>query len=73
MSKMDEIIKDAEEIIIVSGEGEMGTEEDYDGKLTERAICSRLAKEEAGGDRWSHVLIDGRRYDRDGYKLTGGY
>ena len=34
MSKMDEIIKEAEEIIIISGEGEMGTEEDYIGGFT---------------------------------------
>jgi hypothetical protein len=71
--KIDEIIKNAEEIEIVSGEGENGTVEDYEGKRTIRAICMRLAKEESGGDRWAFVSIDGRRYDRDGYKLIERY
>jgi hypothetical protein len=71
--KMDEILKNAEEIKIVSGEGEQGTIEDYEGKRTEWAICQLLKKEECYGDRWAFARIDGRRYDRDGYKLTGGY
>jgi hypothetical protein len=71
--KMDEIIKNAEEIEIVSGEGEQGIFEDYEGKRTERAICMALAKEECHGDRWAFVRIDGRRYDRDGYKLIERY
>ena len=69
--KMEEYIKNAEEIEIVSGEGEIGTVEEYNGKRTERAICMRLAKEEAGGDRWAFVRIDGRRYCRNGYTLIG--
>ena len=36
--KMDEFLKNAEEIEIVSGEGEIGTTEEYEGKRTERAI-----------------------------------
>jgi hypothetical protein len=71
--KMKEIIKNAEEIKIVSGEGEQGTVEDYEGKRTERAICMALAKEECNGDRWAFVRIDGVRYDRNGYKLTARY
>lgn len=71
--KMDEILKNAEEIKIVSGEGTKGTIEDYEGKRTERAICMKLAKEESGGDRWAFVVINGRRYHRNGYKLEGGY
>jgi hypothetical protein len=71
--KMDEIIKNAEEIKIVSGEGEQGTIEDYEEKRTERAICMRLAKEESGGDRWAYVRIDGVRYDRKGSVLEPRY
>lgn len=71
--KMYEILKNAEEIKIVSGEGVQGTVEDYKGTLSERAICMTLAKEECSGDRWAFVRIDGRRYDRNGYKLEGGY
>ena len=71
--KMEEYIKNAEEIEIVSGEGELGTVEEYNGKRTERAICMRLAKEESGGDRWAFAKIDGRRYYRNGYKLIGGF
>lgn len=70
---MDEIIKNAEEIEIVSGEGTEGTTEDYEGKRTERAICMALAKEECSGDRWAFVRIDGRRFDRNGYKLIERY
>ena len=71
--KMEEIIKNAEDIEIVSGEGEEGTAEDYEGKRTERAICMLLAKEECQGDRWAFARIDGIRYDRDGYKLEPRY
>ena len=71
--KMEEYIKNAEEIEIISGEGTEGTVEDYEGKRTERAICMRLAKEESGGDRWAFVRIDGRRFARNGYKLIGGF
>ena len=71
--KMDEIIANAREIQIISGEGTQGTLENYEGTRTERAICMRLAKEECGGDRWAFVRIDGVRYDRNGYKLTANY
>jgi len=71
--KMEEYIKNAEEIEIISGEGTEGTVEDYEGKRTERAICMRLAKEESGGDRWAFARIDGRRFARNGYKLIGGF
>ena len=68
--KMDEIIKNAEEIEIVSGEGTEGTCEDYEGILTEKAMCQLLKEEECSGDRWAFVRIDGARYDRDGNTLT---
>ena len=71
--KMDEIIKNAEEIEIVSGEGEQGTCEDYEGILTEKAICQLLKKEECSGDRWAFVRIDGVRYDRMGSKLEPNF
>jgi hypothetical protein len=61
--KIEEIIKRAEEIEIISGEGEQGTVEDYEGKRTERAIKMRLTKERCGGDRWAFARIDGERYD----------
>ncbi len=71
--KMDEIIKNAEAIEIVSGEGEQGTIEDYEGKRTERAICQLLKKEECSGDRWAFVRIDGVRYDRKDNELIPRY
>jgi hypothetical protein len=51
-------------IKIVSGEGEQGTIEDYDGEQTAEAIFARLESERCGGDRWSHARIndDGERY-----------
>ena len=73
MRKMDETIKNAEAIEIVSGEGTEGTCEDYEGTRTERAICMALAKEECGGDRWAFVRIDGVRYDRKGNELEPRY
>jgi hypothetical protein len=60
---MNEIIKNAEEIEIISGEGEQGIVETYEGKRSERAIKMRLTKERCHGDRWARVEIDGREYD----------
>src|SRR5690554_4328130 len=57
-----EIIKTAETIEIVSGEGEQGTVEKYDGVRSLGALIDRL-KEECGGDRWAYSKIDGVRYD----------
>jgi hypothetical protein len=71
--KMDEILKNAEEIEIVSGEGEQGTIKDYEGILTEKAICQLLKKEECSGDRWAFARIDGVRYDRMGSKLEPNF
>lgn len=45
------------EIRIVSGEGEVGTSETYNGKRTIRAIKMRLTKERCGGDRWAKALV----------------
>ena len=63
MSKLDELIANAEEIEIVSGEGTEGTVEEYTGKLTARAIKMKLTKERCNGDRWAFVKIDGERID----------
>jgi hypothetical protein len=60
-SRLEEYIKSAEEIEIVSGEGEIGTVEDYEGKRTIRAIKARLTKERCGGDRWAFVRVNGQR------------
>jgi hypothetical protein len=65
MMKLEEYIKSAEEIEIVSGEGEQGTVEDYEGKRTIRAIKARLTKERCGGDRWAFVRVNGQRIDLD--------
>lgn len=61
--KIEKIIKEAEEIEIISGEGEQGTVEDYKGKRSERAIKMRLTRERCDGDRWAFARINGERYD----------
>lgn len=48
-------------IEIVSGEGERGTATPYTGKLTMRALRSRLTRERCHGDRWAFVRVDGER------------
>lgn len=45
------------EIRIISGEGEVGTIQQYEGKRTIPAIRQRLGKERAGGDRWARAEI----------------
>lgn len=44
-------------IRIVSGEGEVGTSEIYNGKRAIRAIKMRLTKERCGGDRWANAKV----------------
>lgn len=44
-----------EDLYIVSGEGEVGTDEKYDGPMTTKAIGARLKKERCGGDRWARI------------------
>ena len=48
----------AHAIYIVTGEGEQGTVEEYNGKQTAGYIMARLKTERCGGDRWAHVIID---------------
>lgn len=45
------------EIVIISGEGENGGTETYNGKRTIRAIKMRLKKERCNGDRWAKALV----------------
>ena len=63
--KMEEYLQTAQKIEIVSGEGELGTVEEYNGKRTIKAIKSRLTKERCDGDRWAYLKIDGQRMDLD--------
>ena len=59
------IIASGKQIKIVSGEGEHGTVEEYDGAKTVRAIKARLTHERCNGDRWARVDTD------DGMALAG--
>lgn len=56
MSTIAKIVE-TNEIRIVSGEGEVGTSEIYNGKRTMRAIKMRLTKERCGGDRWATAKV----------------
>lgn len=49
------LIKSCQPIVIISGEGENGTEEIYNGTLTAKAILSRLSRERRHGQRWAKV------------------
>lgn len=44
-------------IVIVSGEGEQGSVEDYEGARTLSAIKRALRKERRGGDRWARAQV----------------
>jgi hypothetical protein len=70
---MEKMIEAAKKIIIVSGEGEIGTEEDYNGKKTLRALKQKLNKEFCNGDRWAYAEIDGDRYDYTDGELVPRY
>lgn len=48
---------EANEIRIVSGEGEVGTSEIYNGERTIRAIKMRLTNERCGGNRWANAKV----------------
>jgi hypothetical protein len=56
MSNITKLIE-TNEIRIVSGEGEVGTTEIYNGKRSLRAIKIRLTKERCGGDRWAYAKV----------------
>ena len=56
-----EMLDAAEEIEILSGEGEDGQFEEYEGHRTVRAVRRALIAERCNGDRWSILVIDGER------------
>ena len=45
------------DIVIVSGEGELGRAEVYTGKRTSRAVKLRLTKERCHDDRWAKAIV----------------
>jgi hypothetical protein len=45
------------DIIILSGEGETGTYERYEGEKTEKAIKAKLEEERCSGDRWARAFV----------------
>lgn len=49
-------MKQDKQIVIFSGEGEVGTFVRYEGKKSVLAIKSRLTKERCGGDRWAKAF-----------------
>lgn len=55
------LIKSADVIEILSGEGEEGTVEDYNGWRSARAVRAALADERCNGDRWAILIVDGQR------------
>lgn len=52
------LIRSGEPLVIVSGEGSVGTAEAYTGKRSLHAIKCRLTRERCGGDRWARIDID---------------
>lgn len=52
---IDEIIKGDNGLCIVSGEGEQGALEDYNGPRTVAAVRKVLKEERCGGDRWAYI------------------
>jgi hypothetical protein len=67
MKHIEALIADqANSIEIISGEGELGSIEDYTGKRTIRAIKLRLARERCGGDRWARARVYSHEADFGG-------
>ena len=52
---IEQIIGGDRDLYIVSGEGEQGTREDYDGPRTAAAVRKALREESCGGDRWAYI------------------
>ena len=52
---IEQIIKGDECLYIVSGEGEQGTREDYEGPRTVAAVRKALRAERCNGDRWAYI------------------
>lgn len=57
----DQMVRAAELVEIISGEGENGTREMYYGVRSARAIKARLTRERCGGDRWAVLVVDEER------------
>lgn len=45
------------EIRIISGEGDVGTTEQYTGARTVSAIQTRMSRERCGGQRWVRAVV----------------
>ena len=56
---IESILRGPQPLYIVSGEGNLGTVEDYTGKRTARAVKARLTRERCGGDRWARIETKG--------------
>jgi len=52
---IEQIAQGTEDLYIVSGEGEQGAREDYDGPRTAAAIRTALKQERCSGDRWAYI------------------
>lgn len=52
-------------LVIIAGEGEIGTSTAYTGKRTARAIKARLTRERSNGDRWAKckAIVNGIAVD----------
>jgi hypothetical protein len=74
MKHINDLLENNNQIRIISGEGETGTVERYNGKRTIKAIKLRLAKEKQGGDRWARAIIfsHGTYYGPVGIDITTG-
>ena len=53
MKTLESILETAHHVLILSGEGETGTEAEYTGRRTMRAINRRMNIERCNGDRWA--------------------
>jgi sulfatase maturation enzyme AslB (radical SAM superfamily) len=56
--EVEDIVASAAEggsLVIISGEGDYGTPELYDGELTLSCVLKRLTSERCNGDRWAKV------------------
>lgn len=66
MNTTEKLIK-SNRIVIVSGEGEQGTVENYEGARTIPEITRALNKERNGGDRWAKAKVFSHHNGADVY------
>ena len=52
---IEQIVKGDKGLCIVSGEGEQGAREDYDGPRTAAAVRKALREERCSSDRWAYI------------------